>query len=516
MKKRMLLPLIMGAVAMLFVLAGCGGSDTSAEKDADTLVLGAQSDFVLGTAYEGPSLVFEKLLNLDADMSIIPGIIESWDTNDEHSEYTLHVREGVNFSDGTPVTAEIIQADMEEWGPFKDGEYIYEEPEYTVVDDQTLKVTFSGSYGTLPIELTGIFCSQPGALDDNGNVTNFIGTGPFVLDDYEKDQSATLSVNEDYWNKDKMPSVKKVEWKVIPDENARVLAVESGEVDAIGVTEHYCTIPYSSIADIEDKGELNVDVKHSCGLTETYVYNYLKGPMEDINLRKAVTFAIDREGLAKELTNGYGDPSGYFMNPDYKFNARNEKPYEYDPEEAAKCLKEAGYEDADGDGIVEKDGTPLKLTLLVDSTESARSAAVYVQDNLKAIGIDSDIQALDDAARGERAEAGDFDIAYTHPWLNTPQSYMTWRCTGSDYDDFGTCFGINDKFPGYIETMTTAKSDDELWDLFDQVWADEYAFYPGTALFTTPRAFISAKGITGFTFCPDETMMDLSEVTIER
>ena len=70
------------------------------------------------------------------------------------------------------------------------------------------------------------------------------------------------------------------------------------------------------------------------------------------------------------------------------------------------------------------------------------------------------------------------------------------------------------------QTVTvSAQSPDEAQAdeiLTDQVWADEYAFYPGTALFTTPRAFISAKGITGFTFCPDETMMDLSEVTIER
>ena len=508
--------MLLAAVAMMFALAGCGGSDTAEESDADTLVLGSLTDFKTGSAYEGASLIFEKLLNLDEDMSIVPGIIESWDINDEHTEYTLHVREGVSFTDGTPVTAEVIQASMEEWAPYKDGIYMYSDPKYTIVDDNTLKVTFAEPYGNLPIELSGIFCSEPGTLDENGNVTNYTGTGPYVLEDYQKDQSATLVLNEDYWNKDKLPSVKKVEWKVIPDENARVLAVESGEVDAIGVTEHYCSIPYSSIRDIEDKGELNVEVKEASGLTETYVYNYLKGPMEDINLRKAVTYAIDREGLAKNLTGGYGKASGYFMNPDYKFNARNEQPYEYNAEEAAKYLKEAGYEDADGNGIVEKDGAPLKLTILVGSTEADRSAAVYVQDNLKAIGIDSEIQALDDSARGEAAENGEFDIAYTHPWLNTPQTYMTWRCMGSDYDDFGTCFGINDKFSGYIETMTAAKSDDELWDLFDQVWADEYAFYPGTALYTTPRAFIYAKGISGFIFRPDETVMDLSEVTIER
>ena len=84
MKKRLLLPLLLAAVAMMFALAGCGGSDTAEESDADTLVLGSLTDFKTGSAYEGASLIFEKLLNLDEDMSIVPGIIESWDINDEH------------------------------------------------------------------------------------------------------------------------------------------------------------------------------------------------------------------------------------------------------------------------------------------------------------------------------------------------------------------------------------------------------------------------------------------------
>lgn len=523
MKKRLIILFCLCFVLAMGLLTACGtnssndkGSGGDSDLDNNTLVLGSKTDFKQGAGLEGQSLVFDTLLSVSDDMTITPNLIESWDVNDDRTEYVFHVRKGVKFSDGTPLTAAIVQSSMEEWAPFRDGSYMYAKPTYTVKDDNTLVVDFSEPYGTLPVELSRIFCSLPDSLDDKGNVTNWVGTGPFVLGDYEADQSATLSVNKDYWNKDKVPGFETLKWTVIPDDNARVMAVQNGQVDAIGVAEHYCTIPYSSVNDLKSSGDLNVDVNGTSGLVTTYVYNYTHGAMTDINLRKAVTFAIDRESMASNVTEGLGQASGKFMRDEYKFSARNESGYTYDPEAAKQALAAAGYTDSDNDGIVDKDGTPLKLTILVGSGESDRSTAVLAQENLKAVGIDSDVQALDESQRAEKASAGEFDIAYTHPWLKTPQTYMTWRAMNSDYDEFGTCFGISDKFTDYISEMTAAKNDDETWAVFDKVWADEYAFYPGTPLYTEPRAFIYNHQVSGFTFAPDETVIDLSAVKIDR
>lgn len=525
--KKKVIAILLACTMLIGALAGCGSSNSAASNssapqasktaaDGGTLVLGSLTDFKEGSGLEGQSLIFDLLVNKAEDMSITPGIIESWETDEKQTTYTLHIRKGVQFSDGTPLTADIVKYSIEAWAPFRDGSYMYSDPVYTVVDDNTLEMRFKESYGNLMIQLSRIYCTLPDSLDDLGNITNYIGTGPFVLDNYEKDQSATLTKNPNYWNKDKIPSIDTVEWKVIPDENSRVLALQSGDVDAIGVTEHYCSLPYSSISSIEEEGKFNVDVHRGAGLVATYVYNYLKGPMTDIHLRKAVTSAIDREGLTKSMTYGYGDASGYFMLQDYRYSARNESAYTYDTKRAKDELAQAGYKDTDGDGIVEKDGKPLQLILLVGSTETERSTAVYVQDNLKAVGIGVDIQALDDSARGAAAEKGDFDIAYTHPWLKTPQTYMSWRCSASGYDDFGTTFVINDKFEDYNAKMNAATSEDELWKLFDQIWADEYAFYPATPLYSTPRVFIYSKHVTGFQYDPEETVIDLSKVTIQK
>ena len=507
--------LIAGAMIMSLFVVNTAGVQAQ-EDNSNTLVLGAYADFKQGSGAEGHSLVFDTMTTKAEDMSIQPGAIESWTTNEDMSQYTLNVRKDVKFSDGTPLTAEIIKYSLEAWAPFRDGSYMYSVESYEVVDDTTLLVNFDGSYGNFPVEISRIFVSLPDSLDENGNVTNWIGTGPFVLEDYQLEQSATLVPNENYWNTEKEPQIDKLEWLVIPDENARVMALESGQVDAIGVTEHYCALSYAAISDLQSNENFTVDINPDSGLIATYVFNYADGPMTDINLRKAVVLGIDRQTMVDSIDYGIGEASGDFMSRKYDYSARNEEPYEYDPEEAKAVLAEGGYEDTDGDGIVEKDGEPVKLRFVVGSEEKERSAAVYVQECLRQIGIDTELQSLDESARGEKEAAGDFDLAYTHPWLKTPQTYMAWRGNSNSYDDFGICFGINDNFEEYWKEVNTAKDKETLWAVFDKIWEELYAFYPGVPLYTEPRAFIYSNEVSGFVFDPEETVIDLSGVAVDR
>jgi ABC-type transport system substrate-binding protein len=518
---------------VMIALSGCGGSsgggsastgesnapageENATAGEGETLVIGAMADFQQGSDTEGHTLVFETLTKLSAEMSVEPNLIESWETNDEMSEYTLKVREGVTFSDGTPLSAEIVKYSIEAWAPYRDGSYMYDLDAIEAVDDLTLKVTFKGSSGNLMAQLARIYASLPDSIDDTGNVVNWIGTGPFVLDDYKLDQSATLSVNPAYWNTDKKPSISGVEWVVIPDENARSMALMNGQVDVVGVSEHHCSLSYATVADYISDDKFIVDTDPDSGLNATYVYNYTNGPMSDIELRKAVTFAIDRDTLVKNVIFDIGEATGDFMSRKYDYAPEKEEAYAYDPNAAKSTLSAGGYKDSDGDGIVEKDGSPVKLRLIVSSDETSRTTAVFVQECLRVVGIDSEIEALDDAARGAKASAGEFDISYTHPWLSTPQTYMPWRGMNSDYDDFGTCFGINDKFEGYTKEIVSAPDSDTVRKVFDSVWADIYPFYPGTGLHSEPRAFIHTAQTSGYIFDPSANVIDLSEVQINR
>lgn len=487
-----------------------------AEDNGNTLVLGTLSDFKRGTGAEGQSMVFDTLTKKAEDMSIEPNIIESWTVNDDVTEYTLKIRQDVTFSDGTALTADIVKYSLEAWAPFRDGSYMYSVESYEVVDDYTLVVKFPESYGNFPVEISRIFVSLPDSLDENGNITNWTGTGPFILEDYAVDQSAVLVPNENYWNTEEIPELDSVKWTVIPDENARIMALESGQVDAIGVTEHYCALSYAAVSDAIASEKFHVDIEKDSGLVATYIFNYVDGPMTDINLRKAVCYAIDRQTIVDNILYGLGTASGDFMIEKFNYSARNEEAYSYDPELAKQALAEGGYEDTDGDGIVEKDGTPVKLRFVVEANETSRATAVYVQQCLRDVGIDTELEALDDSSRAEKESSGDFDLAYTHPWLKTPQTYMSWRGIGNYYDEFGTCFGINDDFAGYMNEISTATDSETLWSIFDKIWADLYAFYPGAPVYSAPRVFMYSDEVSGFRFDPDESKIDLTDVTVDR
>jgi ABC-type transport system substrate-binding protein len=508
---RKFLFLLLTASVIGGLMTGCGKTKSGGKN---ILVLGAFGDFKQGSGTEGQSLVFDTMTNLNEKMEVLPNIV-SWTSNEDASVYTLKVEKNVKFSDGTPLTSEIIEYSLKAWAPFRDGSYMYYLDSTEALDATTLKVKMKQGYGNLPIELTRIYVSLPDSLDDKGNVKNWTGTGPFILDDYKLEQSAFLKTNRNYWNSGRMPKIDGLKWLVIPDENARALALQSGEVDALGVSEHYCALPYATVADFIKDGKFSVDLQQDLGLISTYIYNYKKGPMKDINLRKAVTYAIDRDAIAKTIIFNVGKASGDFMTRAVNYAPLKETAYVYDIAKAKEALKAGGYADTNGDGIVEKNGQALKLSFIVESGETSRSVAVFVKECLSKAGIDTDMQVLDMSAFSTLTKNGNFDISYTHPWLATPQTYMSWRGAVDAYDDFGIGFGVSGNFGKYLNTMLTTTDTKILQRTFDDIWKEEYSFFPGTGLFVQPRAFIHKKNITGFIFNPSTEKIDLSGVMIK-
>jgi ABC-type transport system substrate-binding protein len=472
-------------------------------------------DVKAGTANNGASLVFDTLTALTPGNIPVPNLITSWELKNDNKTYVLHIQPGVVFTNGEKLTAEIVRFSMEYWPSYKEKSYPYVLESYSVVDEMTLEVNFLAPYPALPNDLAGIPATLPDSVDDTGNIIDWTGTGPFVISEYNVNQSAILIRNEEYWNVEKKPQLTSVVWQVIPDENARVLALQGGQVDAIGVTEHYLSMSYSIVPQLKDNKDLTVFEQEFGGLNMTYVYNYLNGPMADINLRKAVTFAIDRETLANQVLHGIPRASGHFVSLENLYSPTGETEYAYDVEAAKRALSEAGYTDNDGDGIVEKNGVALELTLLTQTGDNDKTDAVFVQDALKQIGIRVEIIALEMNSLFARASAGEFDICFTHPWLSFPYSYLTWRCMNEGYDVFGTTFMVDPTIPELAAQIGGTVDDGELRKIWDEIWKLEYAAYPGTSLYTHTRVIASKNNISGFAFNIDPLVIDLSKVVVE-
>ena len=495
--------------------APSGGNEQPAEDPmAYTLVMGARDDIT----NEGKNLMLDTLTWRINGYQASDYLI-SCEPNADYTEYTLHVTPNITFSDGTPLTAEVIKYSIEALAPSSNLGFKDVLSDIEVVDDQTCVMHFGGkSFLTLEFELSHIFCIKPGAATEEGNIIDWTGTGPFVLVDRQPDTSATLERREDYWNPAKKPEgVKRIIWKVIPDEAARLMALEKKEVDVLGPDSHAgAQISYSALSDIIKEGKLNVDFRES-GSPQTLMYNYTNGLMSDIELRKAVTYAIDRQAIIDAATYGIGFPMYTFLPDDAQYAARNGEHFEFDPEISKKILADAGYVDTNGDGIVEKDGQNIVLRYVTRSGESDRTIAILIADSLAQVGLGCEISALEAAASNELVNKGEFDICKCHPWT-TAMAYMSWRGGYSDYDNWGPGFGVSDNFPGYLETIQTSIDEEEIYATFDKVWAEVYAAYPAVPLFSAGSHRLYTDEISGLLWHRGNAVnvIDLSEVVINR
>jgi ABC-type transport system substrate-binding protein len=490
-----------------------GNEQPAANPMAETLVIGAPADFT----GEGKNLVYDRLLYRIDSYSASDYVVSSTH-NDNYTEFTLKVAPGVKFTDGTPVNADIIKYTIESQLNIAPNGFAGLIDALEVKDDSTLVMKLTSPYMNTEYDLTYFFVVKPGEISDDGNFVEWVGTGPYILTDYQADVRAEFTRNEDYWNPAKKGAPKTVIWKVLPDETTRVMALEKKEVDILGLGSHAASqLSNATLKDIENKGELKIMVRNGTS-PATYMYNYVEGPMTDIELRKAVTYAIDRQNMVDALTLGYGRAMGTFLGPEDKYSNRNGEEYTYDPEMAKKILADAGYKDTNGNGIVEKngDGKDIVLQFVTMSSDTYRTIGVLFGEYLKAVGIGMEVNSLERNAFLERTNSGDMDICMCHPWT-TAIAYFNMRGSTSEYDNFGPGFGVNDKFPEYLQTVLTSTSEEEIQATFDKIWADIYAAYVATPLYASVSTYVHTDEVSGFIWTRGtDNIIDLSEVVINR
>ena len=254
------------------------------------------------------------------------------------------------------------------------------------------------------------------------------------------------------------------------------------------------------------------------GAPAMYMLNYTKGPTTDINLRKAISLAINRERLCDVICFGFAEPAYTYILEDERYAPTDGVKFSYDVDAAKKLLADGGYVDTDNDGILEKDGQNVVLKLVTLSSETYRNTAVLVKEDLESIGIGVEVEALDATGYYAKSEVGDFDICFTHPWKE-PVTYYTWRCTYSDYDTMGTGFGFDEKFKDYYDVVSAGLDKEAIQSFFDMFWDEAYDFVPAVTLYSGGNARVYTDEVSGFIWGRGHgllNLIDLSEVVVNR
>lgn len=407
--------MFLSCLIAVVLLAGCGDKTTVSEKklteSQQVLKVAIATDvntwditqFPDGDARFVWSQAYETLVRLDEDLNVIPGLAESWEPQDNGKVWIFHLRKGVKFHDGTPFTAEAVK--------YSYGERAYvtkvktlEFEDIEVVDDYTVKFICKKPI-SLPTYLTHVAWPivSPTSIDSQGNFIKPIGTGPFKLSKHIEAQEIVLERNDDYWGE--KPKLEKVIFKIIPDASTQVLALNSGDVDML------IKVPESEVKNLEKDPDIKVYRKLTT-FTDFLHFNCKREPFNDVNVRKAVAYAVDTESIVKNILDGVGVAAkGRPYSPVMLYSAPDLPLYAPDLEKAKSLLSAAGYRDTDGDGIVEKRGKPLKIDLLVSPSWSARQIkeAEVIQDQLARVGFAVEIKQLESGALTRLEDEGNFD-----------------------------------------------------------------------------------------------------------
>jgi peptide/nickel transport system substrate-binding protein len=319
-------------------------------------------------------------------------------------EYTFHLREGVTWHDGEPFTAEdvlftfqavLLEENAIDW---RNNLMQGDEPmQFEVVDDLTFKVTLTQPDATvltalsIPIVPAHAFDSL-NMLDAPYNVAP-ISTGPFKFVEWNAGESITLEAYEDYWRG--APCLDRIVVRFIEGPDNQANALLAGELD-------YARIDGADMTPFQDSPDYVIETAPR-DLMRYVGFNTQSAIYSDPAVRRALAVGLDREAIIEIAGGGYGTlADSVFNSPVFMYEAGRNAQYAYDPAQAQEMLTEAGWTDTDGDGILDKDGTPMTMRLAYAGYWSLMQAvAPIVYDNWQALGVDVELAALDEAASYE-------------------------------------------------------------------------------------------------------------------
>ena len=375
---------ILGGLLLIFAVTACEVKEPekaaqpapAASKEGGTLVFGRGGDSVgLDPAYEtdGNSFmicdnVYEALVFYqDESTALEPGLAESWEISPDGLTYTFHLRKGVMFHDGTPFNADAVVFSIgrmmkERKLKFfsKDWEVPPQErpPEYWIsmemddtvdsiqaLDDHTvvfrLKRVDAPFLANMGMDFADII--SPTAFMNNPKefLRNPVGTGPFKFVEWIKDDRIVLAKNEKYWDKSGGPYLDKLVFRVIPENSVRFLELKGGNI-------HICQFP--NPADIPlARQDPNLKLVSQPGMNIGYLsFNHTKALWQNIHMRKAIAYAINRQAIVDNIYQGMGQVAKNPIPPTmWGYNDQIED-FPYDPEKAKSELAEAGYPEAQG------------------------------------------------------------------------------------------------------------------------------------------------------------------------
>ncbi|MCI1589117.1 glutathione ABC transporter substrate-binding protein [Heyndrickxia oleronia] len=392
--------LIVSMICLTLMLFGCSNSSSSSsgKKEPEKIVKKEGKDITIAVAANFVSLdphdsndtlglsaermMMEGLLGFDKDMKVVPVLAEDYQVNDQATEFTFHLKKGVKFQDGTPFNAEAVKYNIDRLANpdnhLKRYSLFELVKETQAVDEYTVKVLLKEPFGAMINNFAHPSAAMisPAALKKYGKdiARNPVGTGPFKFEEWDQSDHLKLVKNEDYW-KEGYPKVDSITFKPVPENGSRVAMLQTGEADFA------YPIPTEQVKSIDGKN--GIVIENDPSIIVYYLsMNTLKKPYDDVRIRQAMNYAINKDAFIKVVWNGLGDKPTSVLAPKVAFSSEQES-YNFDLEKAKKLMKEAGVEDG------------FKTTLWVSNSSTSVKSAEFLQQQLAQINIKVEVVPME-------------------------------------------------------------------------------------------------------------------------
>ncbi len=392
------------------------------------------------------SIYAQGLASINNNWEIVPMLAESWEVSDDLMTYTFHLRQGVEFHNGTEFEASDVVFSFERMLDPTTNSPRYSEfkdliVSITRIDDHTVTFELSRVFAPfLAMLASRAYITCPEAVNADNQVTEYIGTGPFSVTEWRRGEYIEFERFDGYWMPE-LPYLDGVTVRIMPDDAARLAALQTGEIDVM------TTFPFHLVSQVESGAMTGIKLVRGINNPPTWVIINMRDPRPEIaelKVRQAIAYAVDKSAIVKSYALGEGQivnqgyPEGTFWYVDVP------DPYvEANVQKAKELLTEAGYPNG------------FKAEIIICPIGDLDEMGEVLQAALASIGIEAEIAQYDYPALSDRLRNYDYDFSTmgATPRYDPHEFYSMWTSNASYAFEAG---GFSD--PTYDALVAAAAS----------------------------------------------------------
>lgn len=462
-------------------------------------------------------LIMDGLFGFDDEMKLIPMLATGYTANDDATEFTVTLRQGISFSDGTPFNADAVIANANRW---MDKDLGLKRTTFLCntlascdkVDDNTVKFTLSSPFGAFINSLAhpATLLMSPKTIEAglDACASAPVGTGQYTFREWTQGDHLTVDLKKDWWGyTEKMDDgntlvasdagFKTITFKPVKEGATRAAMLQSGDAQVIW------DIPAESLSTLQADPNVNVNTQEGL-VTYWLMMNTQKTPYTDVKVRQAMNYAIDKEAFIKICYNGLGTPATSMMGKQTQFYKGND-PYPYDPEKAKELLKEAGLENG------------FTTLFMYRNSSTNQKVAEFLKQQLEQVGITVELKAMESAVLNQTVQ----DCDKPGSEADVELYYSGWSSSTGDADwglrpmlakeseppmSYNISYYENDEVDQLLkDALATADTDKRAEDyakIQDTIWED----CPCVWLFHLYNTLGTSKKVAGIKMFPDNAI----------